>query len=626
MKKALVLSLVLTLSLGFAAFAQTWVGTWDTDIVLDPSAVQFADFVTFDSDLTVTYTIAGWDFGVDVDFSVGGMDGLDFDAGGSLGAFVFDVDIDFEPMYKTDTTVAYTTLAMQSAADQTTLGTCSSLQTDSWIYTGKTTTYTHVPAFDDLTATGEVSIAGVTINGLFFLESTDSDEAVAHTTWHFGTLPQQASSGGSVTSVSVNQSSSQVAVTPSTKVGSGWRLKLSGSFGGATVTSYTYFNLIEKMYNDGNSSSAHDYTYNSLKKYGSISGLACDGCSPAFYEQYALVEGLAFFNDCLTLDIGIRFTCCNFQWVGFLFKDIALGSFMEFDMLIKFETTAKTVTMEPEITLENACFSIDAALDYTAGATFTLNAIEIEGFSYSQTFNGLTVAFAQSWDMTDNPLIGTASTITDYYNGYLHFWKPDANRFAPSANTPAVDMATGEGYWVLVDLACAKEVATVYNKLSIDYDADGCCGGAFDLDVDTYFGSVLAYNLTGVYGTYYYDILGDGTYAGLGTDIFEFLGPANGYADYVALTDVTDEEPDATAAAADPNDECDPCDTATYEDSDSMLVGYYGAGTAVYTILGWVETDADIVFGVGSNISIGVGIDVAWYGWDELSLSVLFEW
>ena len=629
MKKALVMTFVLVLGFGLFAWAQTWEGTWDTDITVYPSVAEFSDFIGFDSDLTVTYSIGGWDFSMDADFTEAGMDGLDFGANGVIGAFTFDIDMDFEPMYLTDVTTAYTSLLNLTTAEKA----AACLQTDSWKYASKTVTNTYVPAFDDLTASVDVSIAGVSIGALFFLESTDSDVSKTYTNWEFLLFPVQVNATGTTqTAPTVGTST----VASSVKVGSGWKFTLSGSLAGATATSYTYFNLREYMYNDYMALLGYTtYTKNVLKKYGSIYGLACDGCVPFFYEEYILIEGLAF-ADCLTVDMGLMFTCCDFQWVGFLLRDIGLGCCWDlgFDLFFKFETTAKTVTFEPEITLANACFTLDAAVTYSAtSGTFSITGIEIEGISYTHDFNGVTVTFAQTWDYTDNPLIGTASTITHWNGNYLYFWKPDANEtdnsvlpVAPATTVPGAIDSTGAGAYVLTAIGCSKEIATVYNKLSLDFDADGCCGGLFDLDVDTYFGSIATWDLEAVYGTYYWDENNNGAYLGA-NEVIEYLGAAWGYADYVLVTSSTTDVVPAASVYVAGETECNECPTADTINESSKLVGFYGnTGTAKTSLLGWVETDAEIVFGVGSNISLGLGLDVNWWGWDNISFSIEFTW
>jgi hypothetical protein len=103
----------------------------------------------------------------------------------------------------------------------------------------------------------------------------------------------------------------------------------------------------------------------------------------------------------------------------------------------------------------------------------------------------------------------------------------------------------------------------------------------------------------------------------------EFLGPLNGNSDSGAALFVAVDDPSWTAADDDP---CDPCPSdALTGDEVLVVVEDWGTGTTLGTILGWVETDADIVVGVGSNFSLGLGIDVAWWGWENISFSVEFE-
>jgi hypothetical protein len=88
MKKALVLSLAVVLGLGFAAFAQgVLTGEWDTTITIDPSALTVAAFLDFETELTVTYSIGGWDFTSFSKIDDTGWTTQTFDAAGAFGAF-----------------------------------------------------------------------------------------------------------------------------------------------------------------------------------------------------------------------------------------------------------------------------------------------------------------------------------------------------------------------------------------------------------------------------------------------------------------------------------------------------------------------------------------------------------
>ena len=93
MKKALVLSLAVVLGLGFASFAQTLSGSWDTTISIVPSPVSLG----LDSELIVTYAVSGWSFTSDTVIDETGWLEQEFAASGSLGAFTIGSTLVFDP-------------------------------------------------------------------------------------------------------------------------------------------------------------------------------------------------------------------------------------------------------------------------------------------------------------------------------------------------------------------------------------------------------------------------------------------------------------------------------------------------------------------------------------------------
>ena len=626
MKKALVLSLVLAIGLGFAVMAQTWEGTWDTDIVIVPAAATFANFISsFDSDLDVNFLVGGWDFGMTSDFSATGLDGLGFTAEGALGAFSFDVDIDFIPMKVSAVNTKYTGLGLSGAADS---GVTCLVQTNSVIFTSVAVTQAVSPAFDDLTVEGNVSIAGVSFAGLFYLKGTDTNAPTVYSTYTSTNGVDQFEATGTAPG-SLTYVANANTVASSTTVGSGMKFTLSGTLAGATITSYTYFNTYEKMYNTVMAAYGDVSTEDALKKYGTIAGLVCEGCNVAWSSQYILIEGMSF-GFCATVDIAAEFTCCGFDHVAFLFKDIELGFGIDLDFLVKFTTSAKTMTLVPEIDLSGTCFTIITELQYSDQ---TIDGIQIEGLTASQVYNGLTISFAASWDYSDYPLIGTSSTITHHSGAKVYFFKPDLHNSdligdSVSEVSPAVE-DDGDGDWVLDYASCYYEKATVYNKLSLDYEADACCGGLFELSSDTYFGTIATYTLTGIYGTYLYDE--DGTdYTGIGDVDLDFLGSllawelaydADGVLNKIDVAD--DHEVWSADAAA---DECDPCPAPDTHAVEYLLIDKeYAVGTE-NSIFGWVESDIDLSVGVATNVTLDLGVDIAWWGWESLSFGFTFEW
>jgi hypothetical protein len=94
MKKALVLSLVFALGLGFAVSAQTLSGTWDTTITIDPTGPT----IGIDTSLTVDYTIGAWSFVTDITLDETGFVDMGFTVDGVLGAFTLGSTLDFDPV------------------------------------------------------------------------------------------------------------------------------------------------------------------------------------------------------------------------------------------------------------------------------------------------------------------------------------------------------------------------------------------------------------------------------------------------------------------------------------------------------------------------------------------------
>lgn len=94
MKKALVLSLVFALGLGFAVSAQTLSGSWDTTITIDPAPVT----IGIDTTLTVDYTVGAWSFVSVTDLDETGFVDQVFSVDGVLGAFTLGSTLDFDPV------------------------------------------------------------------------------------------------------------------------------------------------------------------------------------------------------------------------------------------------------------------------------------------------------------------------------------------------------------------------------------------------------------------------------------------------------------------------------------------------------------------------------------------------
>ena len=100
MKKALVISLLLVVGLGLAAFAGPLSGSWSVSLKFTEATVDSTNVLSlssFGSVLTLDYTTCGWTFGSTAIFSKTAFANLFFEAEGSVGAFGFYGGFDFYP-------------------------------------------------------------------------------------------------------------------------------------------------------------------------------------------------------------------------------------------------------------------------------------------------------------------------------------------------------------------------------------------------------------------------------------------------------------------------------------------------------------------------------------------------
>jgi len=616
MKKALVIALMFVLGLGFAAFATGVLsGDWDTDISLYPAAGEFGDFIkSFTSEVDIELTVGGFVFGVESTFGLAGLTGMDFDVDGVLGAFTLGAAIDFSPMILATTKTTYTGLAIADV-------TCGAFTGSNVSWTAKTVVNTYTAGFDDLKLTSSVSIAGVKLDALFFLEGEDNIGSKIvngnHATVEAVTTGQTVSGWTQTGSATVASSTNQ---------GAGSRFIASGSFGGATLTGRVYFNLADYWGSLAGYLSAYSLSY-SLADYFAESGswaIVCDDCISRFTGLQVILEDVSFA--CTTFSAMVSFDCCGFQDVKFLVEDIGLGCCWDigFDLMITFSDTSKCLTIDPMITLANACFTIKAGLDVseTDGAAFTLNGIEIYGLGLEYSWNGITFTSETSWDLTVNPILGPA-----YLGGaisgptVIYVLQPDTDFSSAvttydentgvctlTSATPAITMDGGVGYWEVTSFACEKAYA--WEKFDIDVDGDTCCGGLFDLSAAFYFGDIM--ELSDLDGTYYFDADLDHTYdVAEAAEFFNFYG---------------DEKATGPSMTSWTNTSCDccPCDGCTGEIDEVEWDYEYTAKTNTNRLFDWIETDVDVVFGIGSNFDLTFGFDITCWGWEDFTFGFEF--
>ena len=94
MKRALVFSLICVFGLGIGVAAQSFTGSWSTDITFTIPTVVVTGML---SALSVDYTVGGWTFGTNMYVDETKLIDLNFDIGGQLGAFGFYSFLQFDP-------------------------------------------------------------------------------------------------------------------------------------------------------------------------------------------------------------------------------------------------------------------------------------------------------------------------------------------------------------------------------------------------------------------------------------------------------------------------------------------------------------------------------------------------
>jgi hypothetical protein len=628
LKKALVLAIVMVLGLGVAGFAQGVLeGVWDTDISLYPAAGEFGDFIkSFTSEVDIDFTLGCFTFGVETTFGLAGLTGMDFGVEGTLGAFTLSGDIAFSPAVIATTETAYLGLELVSSC-------LTGVNGLSW--TKKTVTNTYTAAFDYMELVGSVSIAGVDLEALFYLDGVD--ETSFQKTGLFGTVV--ADPTGQTFGDDGLVQTGTVTVFNSLSNGAGWRVLASGSCGGATLTGRVYFNLADYW---GSHYGAYGLDY-PLSYHFAESGdwsIVCDDCISRFTGLQVLAEDLSFA--CVNFSAMASFDCCGFNSVKFLIEDIGLGCCWDigFDMMVTFTTLSKTLTIDPSITLANSCFTISAGLDFDhdgGGAGFSLDGIEIYGIGLEYAFNGVTFTSKTSWNLSEYPILGPGrlggriSSPTKIYalqpdldfTDVIFTYDEATGTCTADVDEYAVD-ETGLGFWEVTSFDCERAYA--WEMFGIGYEADACCGGAFSASASFYFGDIM--ELTDLDGSYYttdvaveltddltlwladhaYDFFGDGYYVGTGSILL--------------IGDFADLFPGFSAAGV---CDCCPCDEADCSFPVDLV-----KWDAKYTdkannrLFDWVETDVDMAMGLGSNFELTFGLDVTCWGWEDFTFGFEF--
>jgi hypothetical protein len=322
----------------------------------------------------------------------------------------------------------------------------------------RTYTSTTAPQFLTWKTEGGVSIGGVELGALFYIDQSHTNVELVDYVF-VGT--HTAGTAWSVTSY-LN--------------GSGWRFKVAGTIGDITATSYTYFNLTET-----DLSSLSTAYCPTVGKSGTLSIYAAD-CAPAFTEEYILLEGIAL--GCATIDAGLSIGCEGFNYVAFVVSDVAIGGWLELDFGLTFTTTVKSTDFCLTAAMPGSdCFTIEFGLNGSPNpdTSGTIDSINFYGIGFSYAWDAIT--FTSYTELSANSALFSTAGSWSYLNGSAE----------QGFLSPFLGYRTETVKYVLTDLGVELKCLSTYRfklweKFIIDIDGDACCGGALDLTISTWFG------------------------------------------------------------------------------------------------------------------------------------------
>jgi hypothetical protein len=421
---------------------------------------------------------------------------------------------------------------------------------------------TFAPIFLKWDVTGSVSIAGVSFEGYFLLDQSHYDVTLV----------------GYLTDLDGGQTSAYTCTSYNN--GAGWRFKIAGGFGGATITSYTYFNMLEK-----DASAVTGVLCPVVGKAG-VYYIQGGVCTPGFTEEYIALEGFSF--GCVTLDVGLSILCTGFSDITFVLNDIGICGWLDLDFGIIFTTSSKTVDLCMSMVCDGVknldCVTVEMGFGSPTYVTsYIIDKVYLHGVGFTYTFNGISFSSYTELDVY-SALFSTATAWTyvngDTQNSYLV-------PYAGKKSGCATYFDTEDGWY---EAKCVTaERFKLWEEFVIDVDSDACCGGLLDITVATFFGDheVLDYVA--------YDIINTGA---LAPGALVYLLNTTGATATTALTTVATH------------------DTVTFKSG-------YIAGTTT-TLFDWAKTEVDLSVGVGSNVTLTLGFDISAFGWEDLEFGFKF--
>jgi len=582
--------MVMVLGLGALAFGQ-FTGTWDMSISIDPGATQAGDlFIDLSTSLALDYAVAGWVFGSSSTFDSIGWSAQSFTAGGILGAFTFDAAMYFLPRTIVSAVYAYT-IFPQTFSGKVYDG----YWTSCWWMDDAYLTETYGADFDYLTATGSVSIAGVSFEGFFYLEGYAGDDVANPVAFYVDAANYAVQTAGDTAHVLYNSEKA-------TALGSGFRFTASGSAGGMTITSYTYFGLTEAW--------STVTCGQALTKKGTYT---VSGCDVEFTEEYLHIDGFAF--GCATFEVGLDITCLGFNWVSFKASSLDLGLGwvpLVADFQVTFGEKSKAAVLCFDFTaLETTCFTFGATLDYSGTA---ITGITIDSVTLEHEWNGISFSSTTLFD-------SVSSTVTDDANQVLILAPATGMKNASAKKIASIpNAADGAGYWT--PYCYYTEKYDVWEYFTVSSEGDSCCGGAVTFELTTSFGTKK--ELDAIAWDYQFAAIGDGSGATAvdwpsihASKLFTTWLEAGETTTIPAVTGGADVNGDAIVDAIFH-------DAAATTASEQLKIGALYEDATQDQLFQWVSTVVDVSYGLSSTWSLTFGLDIDVYGWNGLDFGFEF--
>jgi len=317
--------------------------------------------------------------------------------------------------------------------------------------------------------------------------------------------------------------------------------------------------------------------------------IASDGCNVGFTSEYITVEGFGF--GCATIDFALDITCNGFSSLTALVQDVMLGSWLSLDFSITFTEDSKSFDGCLSFSgLTNDCFTIEVGLPTgpTASSAPSITGLALHGIGLEYTWNGLT--FTSYTELTEYSTLFSDADDWEYIDGAeeVGFLVPVGGYKACAVGDPCCDGTEAVCRLVSENVYALKcvplERIKLWEMFSFEYESDACCGGAFSLAVDTYFGDFQTLDFY-AYAT-------------------KLASETGAYGAPVYLYGTTGASfTDATTAPT--------CDTVSV-DYD------YKADTTMTSLFAWAKSEVEVSFGLGSNFTIDLGASISAFGWETL--------